>query len=96
MLEKFKDDYILIIGYQDVLNVALHYGYKKAIDIMELIAIYPQVVGYEIRGTLNCDLEKLKLQVCNRLNKTVEELQDDIKFKAIFLMQDVPHIGASL
>ena len=41
MLEKYKDSYILIAGYDEVLKVALSYGYHKAIYVDELAAIYP-------------------------------------------------------
>lgn len=40
-VDKYRDSFVVVSGLGNVLDVALHYGYKKAIDILELYALFP-------------------------------------------------------
>lgn len=42
LVNQYKDKFVLVSGLGKVLDVARYYGYKKAIDIEELFALYPQ------------------------------------------------------
>ena len=48
LVEKYKDKYVLICGYDEVLNTAINYGYTKAIHVDELAAVYPNSVPLDI------------------------------------------------
>ena len=41
IIEGLKDKWVLVTGKYDEIKVAQHYGYKKAIHIEELCAMYP-------------------------------------------------------
>lgn len=41
--DKYRDEFILIDGYsKDDIGLAHHYGFKKAISVLELLALYPK------------------------------------------------------
>jgi len=48
LVEKYKDKYILISGYDESLNAIVSYGYNKAIHVDELAAVYPTAVPLDI------------------------------------------------
>ena len=48
IVDQYKDKYILICGYDEVLSAALSYGYHKAIHVDELAAVYPDAVPLDI------------------------------------------------
>ena len=41
MLDKYSESFVLVSGLGSILEVANFYGYKKAIEIEELLALYP-------------------------------------------------------
>ena len=41
VIDKYHDKYVLVSGLGKMIEVAKMYGYKKAIDIEELFALYP-------------------------------------------------------
>ena len=47
-LERYQDKYIIISGTDESLNAAISYGYKKAIHVDELTAVYPTAVPPDI------------------------------------------------
>jgi hypothetical protein len=47
LVRLYENEYVLIAGYFDSLNVAINYGYKKAIDVSELAALFPEAVPFD-------------------------------------------------
>jgi hypothetical protein len=48
LLARFQDKFVLVIGEDDVLEVAISYGYKYAITHYELGILYPRAIPMEI------------------------------------------------
>ena len=48
LVDRYKDKYVLVCGYDEVLDAALKYGYEKAIHVDELAAVYPNAVPIDI------------------------------------------------
>ena len=48
LVNQYKDKYVLVCGYDEVLAAALAYGYDKAIHFDELAAVYPNAVPMDI------------------------------------------------
>jgi len=48
VVKRYEDKYVLVSGYFDCLAVAISYGYKKAIDIEELVALYPDSMPLDV------------------------------------------------
>jgi ribonucleotide monophosphatase NagD (HAD superfamily) len=48
LVDEYKDKYVLVCGYDEVLDAALKYGYSKAIHVDELAAVYPNAVPIDI------------------------------------------------
>jgi ribonucleotide monophosphatase NagD (HAD superfamily) len=48
LVDKYKNKYVLVCGYDEVLDAALKYGYEKAIHVDELAAVYPNAVPMDI------------------------------------------------
>ena len=48
MVSKYKDKFVLVSGYDEVLTAAIAYGYTKAIHVDELAAVYPKAVPLDI------------------------------------------------
>lgn len=44
LVEEYKDEFILVSGLGRVLEVALSYGYRRALDIEELFALFPESI----------------------------------------------------
>jgi hypothetical protein len=42
-VQEYRNKYILVSGIGRMIDIAKLYGYKKAIDIEELFALYPEL-----------------------------------------------------
>lgn len=49
ILEEFRDKFVLVSGFYDELRVAQHYGYKYAVHVEELAAVYPEAVYNDLQ-----------------------------------------------
>jgi hypothetical protein len=88
LLSQFADKWVLVSGLGDMISIAQHYGYAKAIDIEELISIYPHIWP-ERRSDF--DLQELnikKSKMLQRLGMTEDVLKEQLRFSAIFLWSD--------
>ena len=43
MVKEYGDKYVLVSGLGKMIEIAKEYGYRKAIDIEELFALYPDI-----------------------------------------------------
>ena len=41
-LDQYQDSFVLVSGLGKMIEISQDYGYKKAIDIEELFALYPE------------------------------------------------------
>jgi ribonucleotide monophosphatase NagD (HAD superfamily) len=48
LVDQYKGKYVLVCGYDEVLNAAISYGYDRAIHVDELAAVYPNAVPIDI------------------------------------------------
>jgi len=48
LVHKYQDKFVLVSGYDEVLSAALAYGYKHAVHVDELAAVYPKAVPLDI------------------------------------------------
>ena len=48
LVDRYRGKYVLVCGYDEVLDAALKYGYEKAIHVDELAAVYPNAVPIDI------------------------------------------------
>ena len=80
-------------GLGNVLDVALSYGYKKAIDILELYSLFPSACP----GIKNIDPIPLREQCLKRLGyASAKELKADLKIKAFFLLSDAVNLEMNI
>lgn len=47
LVDLYKEKHVLILGCEETLLAALSYGYAKAIDLDELVALYPDALALE-------------------------------------------------
>jgi hypothetical protein len=43
LVDQYEDKYVLVSGLGKMIELAKLYGYRKAVDIEELLSIYPQI-----------------------------------------------------
>ena len=43
MVDKYQDSFVIVSGLGKMIDISNLYGYKKAIDLFELYAIYPEI-----------------------------------------------------
>lgn len=48
LVDKYKDKFVLVCGFDEVLPTAIEYGYPNAIHVDELAAVYPGAVPMDI------------------------------------------------
>jgi len=89
LVEEYRDKYVLVCGYDEVLDAALKYGYEKAIHVDELAAVYPNAVPMDIPILQKDRLEMFHKDLETRFKKSVEELRSELRFAAIFIMHGV-------
>lgn len=89
LVEKYKDKYVLVCGYDEVLDAALKYGYNKAIHVDELAAVYPDAVPMDVPILQKDRMEGFRKDLETRFGTSVEELNQELYFSAIFVMHGV-------
>ena len=72
-----------------MLDAALKYGYKKAIHVDELAAVYPNAVPMDIPILQKDRLQAFHKDLETRFKKSIEELRSELRFSAIFIMHGV-------
>lgn len=89
LVEEYKDKYVLVCGYDEVLDAAIKYGYKKAIHVDELAAVYPNAVPMDIPILQKDRLEVFHKDLETRFSMSIEELRSVLRISAIFIMHGV-------
>lgn len=88
ILDFYKDKYVLVSGLGEMIKLAQLYGYTKAIDITELLALYPSIWPERRTESQIAKLESVKESMLRRLQVSEDYLKKDLAFAAIFLWSD--------
>eukprot|EP00347_Sterkiella_histriomuscorum_P019004 403343335 len=96
LLDKYHDTYVLVSGLGDMIKIAQIYGYKKAIDIEELMGLYPELYPERRDQEQLNKLNDKKLQLLQRLKLSEDQLKKVLKFDAIFLWSDAIRLECNL
>jgi len=88
MKDKFADKYVLVDGLRapaEIVGLAIKYGYKKAVSIYEVLALYKNIAPSTMQDfMLNPEkMEKTAAGLCARFKKTPEEMKADLNFAAV-------------
>ena len=95
-VKTYENKYVLFSGLGDTVSVFEDYGFKKGIDIEELLALHPEMNPLTKSWYPESKLEAKKKQVLARLDMTEEELKNDLAFDAIMVFADVNVLELSL
>ena len=72
LVAQYRDKWVLVCGYDEVLDAAIKYGYKKAIHVDELAAVYPNAVPIDIPILKKDRLEYFHRDLESRFNLTID------------------------
>jgi hypothetical protein len=67
LVQEYAEKYVLVSGIGRMIDLAKLYGYKKAIDIEELFALYPELSPVSHSHASREYLHDKKQQVLQRL-----------------------------
>ncbi|CDW83976.1 had-superfamily subfamily iia cecr5 containing protein [Stylonychia lemnae] len=96
LLQENENKYVLVSGLGDMIKIAKNYGYKKAIDIEELMGLYPLLHPERRSDHQASYYAQRKQQVLERLNISEDQLKKELKFDAIFLWSDAIKLEANI
>lgn len=99
---KYEDEYVVVSGFGDVVNVAYNYGFKKALHIHEYSALFPFLspltTKYKNKTVLDAHLTAMQKRLGSGFDIT--EIQkkgvSSIPVKACIAFHDVSEMEESL
>jgi hypothetical protein len=87
-MRKYADKFVLVDGFSaDDVGLANGYGYKKAVSLLELMALYPSVSPVAMKDFFMSKerLQKAKEAVLARFGLSEDELKKQLKFSAVII-----------
>ncbi|CAI2373274.1 unnamed protein product [Moneuplotes crassus] len=99
---KYENEYVVVSGFGDVVNVAYNYGFKKALHIHEYSALFPFLspltTKYKDQAILDAHLEAMQKRLGSSFD--IAEVQkkgvSSIPVKACIAFHDVSEMEESL
>lgn len=102
IVPKYQDEYILIAGFGDSVNVAYNYGFTKAIHVHEYTSLFPFLAPLNTKYRSQADSQRYLDSLQKRLGpefdleKVRREGVSSLPFKACVAFYDVNEMEESL
>ena len=102
LVEEYKDQWILVAGMGDTVNVAHEYGFKNALHVHEYTSIFPHLAPLTTKYRSEEKKAEYLQNVYDRLGMSFDiedarrQGESSIKFGALFVFHDVDEMEESL